>query len=137
MIYFVRGTRSGMIKIGYSESVKRRLKALRTSSSEPLEVIAIIEGTRDDEQALHRRFAVARAQGEWFHPHRRLLEYLDELIDGKPETVADQVFRRRNAQRRAVHHRQAETIRAAAAEAGMNLHDFIHSRILGGAPSDR
>jgi len=134
LIYFVQGQRSGLIKIGYSTSIKARLRTLRTASPEPLEVLAIVEGTKDDERALHERFRFARSHGEWFHPRRRLLEHVESLVESRPATGAEFAARRRRRRLQEIERTRINTVRAAAEEAGMNVHDFIHSRIL--APSD-
>ena len=59
VIYFIRfGDR---VKIGYTTKLERRLKQLPHD-----EVLAVVPGSRDDERALHARFAAFRVTGEWF-----------------------------------------------------------------------
>jgi hypothetical protein len=40
-------------------------------------VLAVVEGQyRDEEQALHKKFAKERSHGEWFHPSKRLMKHI-------------------------------------------------------------
>jgi hypothetical protein len=77
-IYFVRAGLSGLIKIGKAVDVARRLKTLRTGSSEPLELLGSTPDTSGGllERAIHRDFAADRARGEWFNPTPALLAYI-------------------------------------------------------------
>ena len=79
MIYFVRGQRSGMVKIGYTARLKGRLGALQTGSPESLELVGFIDGDRTTERELHERFKDARAHGEWFHPRKELSDFLGTI----------------------------------------------------------
>lgn len=74
-VYFIQAGQDGPIKIGVSDSVFDRLKALQTGNPEPLRLIAAVIGDTQDELALHRRFRRQRLIGEWFRPSKKLLEY--------------------------------------------------------------
>lgn len=65
-VYFVRGDRSGLVKIGYSVNPRKRMKGLMTGAAEPLTLLFVIRAPRSRERALHARFAKYRTQGEWF-----------------------------------------------------------------------
>jgi hypothetical protein len=56
----------GSLKIGFTVNVRSRFDGLRTSSPLDLSVLALLEGSRQLERELHRRFAVHRLRGEWF-----------------------------------------------------------------------
>lgn len=73
IVYFVQGTISGLIKIGTTTNLKKRLQALRTGSAEPLVLLGAIPGGDREEQAFHARFGSQRVQGEWFSPSPELL----------------------------------------------------------------
>jgi len=77
-VYFVRQANdAGLIKIGYTDdSIKSRLSTLQTASPEPLTLLCAVPGSRDEETALHARFAPYRRRGEWFEPSSELLEYI-------------------------------------------------------------
>lgn len=67
LIYFVRSEVSRKIKIGFTQwKIESRLGHLQTGSSEKLSLIGTMAGTIADERALHRRFYLQNAGGEWF-----------------------------------------------------------------------
>ena len=66
------------VKIGWSETVKARLVNLQNGVPENLVVYGIIEGTPEEECALHKRFREMRLYREWF----RLAGSLEIWIDG-------------------------------------------------------
>lgn len=78
-VYFICNPTTSRIKIGISIQPKARLRALETSCGERLELLAVIDGGREMEKDLHRRFAVSRGVGEWFDPHPDLLSYIGSL----------------------------------------------------------
>jgi len=83
-VYFIRATVSGLVKIGYSCDVARRIATLQTSAPEPLELLGILEGPPELERALHRAYDDERQRGEWFRMSTRLralVEGTDEGLD--------------------------------------------------------
>jgi len=71
------------IKIGWTEkSPHARLRELQTGDSEGLHIVAIIEGNRSLEKALHYRFAGYRIRknGEWFYRHDELNNFIKEHL---------------------------------------------------------
>ena len=76
-VYFFRC--GGCVKIGYSKAWKRRLASLRTANSQPIEVWAVTEGTRQLERDLHKQFAPHKVSGEWFIPSADLVAYIAGL----------------------------------------------------------
>lgn len=74
MIYFIQDTKSKAIKIGVSHNPADRLKALQTAHSAPLVLLAVMDGGRQEEAALHRMFS--RLNGEWFEASAELLTYI-------------------------------------------------------------
>lgn len=127
MIYFVRGTRSGMVKIGSTENLKARMRSLRTASPEPLEVLAVVPGGLSEERALHDRFAEHRAVGEWFHPRRELLAFVEKLT--RDPRIDHPALRRRTARTtmrsREAQRERLETIRLAAVKHGLSERDWF------------
>lgn len=65
-VYFVEAGPKGPIKIGWSQEVDRRIEILQVANAQTLKLLGKIPGTMQDEQALHKRFAHLRIQGEWF-----------------------------------------------------------------------
>jgi hypothetical protein len=64
-IYFVE-SEHGLVKIGFSVSLRERFKKLQTCSSLPLKLLGLRRGTIEGERQLHKRFAAQRVRGEWF-----------------------------------------------------------------------
>ena len=82
MIYFLKA--NDRVKVGYSHDPSNRVPSIQTSSPYELEVLLVIDGTRDEERQLHAQFASLRLSGEWFQ--------FDELIKS---FVKDNVHRDR------------------------------------------
>jgi len=78
-VYFVQESGMHAIKIGTAKNVDRRVKAMVVGTPHLLSVLAIIEGNREVESALHKRFAHARIRGEWFRATPDLLAFIDDL----------------------------------------------------------
>lgn len=78
------------VKIGWSESVKARLTGVQNGVPENLVIYGIIEGTIEEERALHKRFRDLRLFREWF----RLSGSLEIWIDaGCQERVVETAIR--------------------------------------------
>lgn len=88
-VYFIQAE-SGPIKIGQSQDIERRLRALQAASADRLLLVGWIHDTdcqKDPLEArLHRRFAKARVAGEWFHPVPELLAFIRQ--EGRGGTCA-------------------------------------------------
>lgn len=78
-VYFVASLGTGLVKIGHSRDVRRRLGELQTASSAPLLLSAAVPGSRAQERELHHLFADDRARGEWFRPSARLTHFISML----------------------------------------------------------
>lgn len=79
-VYFIEG--GGLLKIGYTVDPVYRMRNLVAMSPVPLNKIAEIPGTPDDEKALHKQFAEYRAHGEWFRIEGALAAYIQTLNSG-------------------------------------------------------
>jgi hypothetical protein len=80
MIYFLRRA-DGAIKIGTTQKYYTRRSDLAKKHGN-LELLGVMEGGREAEQALHNKFSHARLKGshktEWFNSCRELLDYIAE-----------------------------------------------------------
>jgi len=72
MIYFIREAASGCIKIGFSDKPWDRFSKMQSDTPGELAVLAITEGDKVAEAALHARFADLRLRGEWFRDDGRI-----------------------------------------------------------------
>jgi hypothetical protein len=88
VIYFIRATHDGPVKIGYvtdEYALDGRLSSLQVASPDELYVDAIIPGGRDLERDLHVRFAEGRIRGEWFRGDTPgLREFIFEAVQREP-----------------------------------------------------
>lgn len=62
-----------MIKIGWSQHPKKRLKELQTACADKLRLVGVMEGDADTERRLHWFFRNVRVRGEWFEADAVLL----------------------------------------------------------------
>lgn len=89
-VYFARGERTKLIKIGYSQDPSQRESDLQVGSGEAIKIILTVPGTYRDEHRFHVQFRACRERGEWFREEGRLLAFLRErdlhFID-EPEPV--------------------------------------------------
>jgi len=69
-VYFAQRKHGGLIKIGWSQTVKNRLYELHAK------LIGAIPGNRATEHEIHERFAYLRVHGEWFEAGEDLLTYI-------------------------------------------------------------
>lgn len=77
-VYFIQSGQDGPIKIGFTQNVLSRFRALHTSSPLALRLLGAIPGSRATEKELHRRFSSERIRlnAEWFTPSPELLEMI-------------------------------------------------------------
>lgn len=77
MIYFIK--QGDYVKIGFTNRFKTRLSQLQVSSPIKLEVLAIIDGDKNDEQKFHEQFKHIASNGEWFMQCDELKSFIDLL----------------------------------------------------------
>lgn len=77
-VYFLQSA-SGPIKIGFSTNPVLRISSLRTAAAENIRVLAVVDGDKAMEAALHQEFAAARIRNEWFQPTPGLLAKIADL----------------------------------------------------------
>jgi len=66
----------GRIKIGYSTKPEFRFNKIASDSPFPCTFLGQWVGTKDDEAAIHARFAAARCYREWFAATDEIREFL-------------------------------------------------------------
>lgn len=79
LVYFATADGSDSIKIGFSTSLKRRLRQLECAGGRSIRLLVAVRGTRDDESVTHQQFKHARLDGEWFRPVPDLVLYIERL----------------------------------------------------------
>lgn len=65
-VYFAQDDVTGLIKIGRSRNVTRRIAHLRWETKHPIRLLISTPGGSDAETALHDQFTSHRVHGEWF-----------------------------------------------------------------------
>lgn len=76
VVYFIRRTSDGMIRIGTTRSFENRMKAHRSGNGE-IQILLTQAGGRAYEEAMHARFADYRiGRTEWFKPVRELVIWI-------------------------------------------------------------
>ncbi|MFE7360679.1 DNA translocase FtsK [[Kitasatospora] papulosa] len=84
LVYFIRN--GNRVKIGYTTHLAARVGALALTLRF---VVLTLDGGRDLETAMHRRFAAERVEGtEWFVYSRRLREFI-AAEQAKPQPFSE------------------------------------------------
>lgn len=77
LVYFIQSVDGGLIKIGRAVNPQQRLKTLQSGSPVQLRIVAVSGGGHQAETYLHWKFGGLRAHGEWFHPDKSLLAWVE------------------------------------------------------------
>lgn len=93
MIYFIQDGRDGTIKIGTSRNPWERLAALTVASPGKMTILAVMDGDRLVERALHKQFAPLRVSGEWFRDEPDLLSFIDKAKAEHPQHRREEALR--------------------------------------------
>lgn len=84
-VYFAISAKTGLVKIGTSRNVKKRLKALESIEGAKLFLIRQIHGSYPEEYWVHHKFKDSRILGEWF-------EYCSDMMTFQiPDNIDDDV----------------------------------------------
>jgi hypothetical protein len=76
-VYFIQGSRGGLIKIGSSNDPPARLAEFQVNCPVRLRLLGVIWGGGIfREHYLHDEFKHLRQHGEWFRPTPELLAYI-------------------------------------------------------------
>ncbi len=86
IVYFVskEGDDNYPIKIGFcAGGLEKRLSELQVGNPYRLKVLATVEATYGQEQAMHQALAEHRVSGEWFMRHPDMMCALAEAVEGR------------------------------------------------------
>lgn len=84
LVYFMKPVgMDGPIKIGCSIDPAVRLATVALWSPIPLEIVAAVDGSYQDEDRLHTCFANSHSHREWFHATPALVSVIDRLNSGE------------------------------------------------------
>lgn len=73
------------VKIGFATDLEARRKHLQTASPFDLQIEASFRGSKDDEQALHKRLAAHQVRREWYRYDDDFEDFLYDLQDARGE----------------------------------------------------
>lgn len=77
-VYFIGAVDTGLVKIGYTKGdVEFRLAMLQIGSPIHLYLIGALEGGKETETKLHKRFKSFHSHGEWYRIEGELKTYLE------------------------------------------------------------
>lgn len=63
----------GLIKIGFSDLPDKRLTTIKSREAKAVDILAVIDGSREVERLLHAQLSADRHHGEWFTPSANVL----------------------------------------------------------------
>jgi hypothetical protein len=78
-VYFIQGVDGGPIKIGTTDNVRSRLRAIQAMNWAELRLLTCYPGFSMSERHLHRRFKEHRVRGEWFAINPELSKLIDDV----------------------------------------------------------
>jgi Rha family phage regulatory protein len=80
LVYIIKNAVTGLVKVGITNNIERRLSQLECATGCELEVVylhPIADNSKDIERKVHERFADYRQRGEWFNLDvNELINYL-------------------------------------------------------------
>lgn len=86
-IYFVASVADGLIKIGRTTDIEKRMAGLCNMSPTPLQLVAAVKYHPYLERLIHDHLSDYRAHGEWFYADKPVIEFLREVKRGGIEWV--------------------------------------------------
>ena len=101
-VYFIRSGDTGPVKIGWTDDVEKRRRALQTAHPYPLQVVRTINCRRGTERWLQKRYEAVQLVGEWF-------VFDAEMLSIEPPDLAPQPDWRQHAKMKKEHVSWADT----------------------------
>lgn len=93
VIYFIEDRDTGLIKIGYTITIRERLAQLRSVENNPrLRLLATTPGGRHLENLIHVALDGTRHHREWFHPSDALTSLLNLACVLTPQQAVEQAM---------------------------------------------
>ena len=79
-VYFVLAREVNRVKIGFTTyDPGYRLQTIQANSPVTLKIIAVLQGPREWESKLHKKFTAWRLHGEWFTFSEEINQYVEFL----------------------------------------------------------
>lgn len=81
MVYFIGNKLYNYVKIGHTvNNVKGRLVSLQVGCPFDLEILGIVDGNKNTEKQLHKKFDEYWIRGEWFKLCWPIYKYIKEYV---------------------------------------------------------
>jgi hypothetical protein len=78
-VVYIAQAANGLVKIGFTSDLKRRLTELHSDAASPVEYLFTAPGDKRLEMLLHSQFADVRERGEWFRCEGNLASIIEAL----------------------------------------------------------
>lgn len=90
-VYFVDAPGTGVIKIGKTSDLEKRMTTLQTMCPVRLQLLMTIQYDDDLERRIHNHLADYRAHGEWFYACKPVKDFMRAYLDGGIQWLVDTV----------------------------------------------
>jgi hypothetical protein len=89
MIYVIQLGRWPVFKVGFTTNADQRMSSLGCAAAMPLQRLALVEGTIEDEKRIHRALAQWNTNGEWYAATPASLAALRVLVPDVEMSIVD------------------------------------------------
>jgi hypothetical protein len=76
-VYFVRCEE--FVKIGWATAIETRMNNIRINNPYPIELLAMMVGSSEEERTLHAFFRDDRERGEWFRFSQAMKDFVEAI----------------------------------------------------------
>ncbi len=99
-VYFILAKKCDLVKVGFSIQLKKRLRALRVSSPDELQLLTTLpEVPILVEKIIHRGLAEDRSHGEWFRRSDKLNSMITYIEQHRESMFGEDLFEEMYAKR--------------------------------------
>jgi hypothetical protein len=93
-VYFIEAEGLDKIKVGVTNKLKKRMRAIQTGCPVPIKVLAFLRFEtykKAMEMELHLKevFMAYRSHGEWFHAIPQMRSLITRIIESEPPVLTD------------------------------------------------
>lgn len=79
-VYFAQREEGGLVKVGHTYDLKKRMRSLELAIASPVRVLAAVPTWVLRESEAHQMLATQRATGEWFEPQEAVFALADNAL---------------------------------------------------------
>lgn len=90
-VYFLEAPGCGVVKIGKTSDLKKRLTALNTMSPVKLNLLLDLEYDEEFETRIHQHLQAFRSHGEWFYACNEVKKFIRGCAEGGLRWAIEQV----------------------------------------------